>query len=44
MYEEIDALEDIVNERFNRLENEIGELNRKFDIVMEYITEQRGTN
>ena len=51
VYDEIDALEDIMNERFNQvnerfdqLENEIGELNRKFDIVMQYITGQGGTN
>jgi uncharacterized protein (UPF0335 family) len=51
VYDEIDALEDIVNERFdrvneifNQLENEIRELNRKFDIVMQYITGQGGAN
>lgn len=51
VYDEIDALEDIVNERFNQvnerfdqLQNEIREFNRKFDIVMQYITGQRGTN
>jgi len=33
-----------VNERFDRLENEIRELNRKFDIVMQYITGQGETN
>jgi ABC-type transporter Mla subunit MlaD len=45
VYDEIDALEDIVNERFHQvnerfdqLGNEIRELNRKFDIVMQYIT------
>lgn len=42
VYDEIDALEDIVNERFHQvnerfdqLGNEIRELNRKFDIVMQ---------
>jgi hypothetical protein len=51
VYDEIDALEDIVNERFDRLDGEIGELkaemgelNRKFDVVMQYITGQGGTN
>jgi uncharacterized protein (UPF0335 family) len=51
MYDEIDALEDIVNERFDRvnerfdhLEGEVRELNRKFDIVMQYITGQGGAN
>ncbi len=50
VYDEIDALEDIVNERFDRvnerfdqLESEVRELNRKFDIVMQYITGQGGT-
>jgi hypothetical protein len=50
VYDEIDALEDIVNERFDRLDGEVGELkaeigalNRKFDIVMPYITGQGGT-
>jgi uncharacterized protein (UPF0335 family) len=50
VYDEIDALEDIVNERFDRvnerldrLESELRELNRKFDIVMQYITGQRGS-
>jgi uncharacterized protein (UPF0335 family) len=37
-----DALEDIVNERFDRVENHLRELNRKFDIVMQYITGQGG--
>jgi hypothetical protein len=47
VYDEIDALEDIVNERLDRvearfdlLEREVRELNRKFDIVMPYITGQ----
>jgi hypothetical protein len=47
VYDEIDALEDTVNERCDRIENDvrelkgaIGELNRKFDIVMQYITGQ----
>jgi hypothetical protein len=44
VYDEIDALEDTVNERFDRLESEVRELNRKFDIVMQYITGQGGTN
>jgi uncharacterized protein (UPF0335 family) len=51
VYDEIDALEDIVNERFDRvnerfdhLEGEVRELNRKFDIVMQYITGQGGAN
>ena len=51
VYDEIDALEDIVNERFHQvnerfdqLGNEIRELNRKFDIVMQYIMGQGGTN
>jgi hypothetical protein len=45
VYDEIDALEDIVNQRFDRvndrfdrLENEVRELNQKFDIVMRHIT------
>ena len=41
--DEIDALENIVNQRFDRLEGEIQELNRKFDIVMQHITGQSGT-
>lgn len=48
VYDEIDALEDIVNKRFDRLESEVSELksqietlNKKFDIVMEYITGQK---
>jgi predicted nucleic acid-binding Zn-ribbon protein len=47
VYDEIDALKDTVNERCDRIENDvrelkgaIGELNRKFDIVMQYITRQ----
>jgi predicted RNA-binding protein with EMAP domain len=51
MYDEIDALEEIMNERFDRvnekfdhLQGEVRELNRKFDIVMQYITGQGGTN
>jgi predicted nuclease with TOPRIM domain len=51
VYDEIDSLEDIVNERFDRLEGEVRELNRKFDeldrkfdIVMQYITGQSGTS
>jgi hypothetical protein len=42
VYDEIDALENIVNERFDRVENDLRELNRKFDIVMQYITGQGG--
>jgi predicted nuclease with TOPRIM domain len=45
VYDEIDALEDVVNQRFDRLEGEVRELNRKFDeldrkfnIVMQHIT------
>lgn len=44
VYDEIDALEDTVNERFDRLEGEVRELNRKFDIVMQYITGQGGAS
>jgi hypothetical protein len=44
IYDEMDALENIVNERFDRVESEVRELNRKFDIVMQYITGQGGTN
>ena len=44
VYDEIDALEDTVNERFDRLEGEVRELNRKFDIVMQYIIGQGETN
>jgi archaellum component FlaC len=51
VYDEIDALEDIVNERFDRLDGEVREvkseieaLNQKFDIVMQYITGQGGAN
>ena len=43
VYDEIDALENIVNQRFDRLEGEIQELNRKFDVVMQHITGQSGT-
>lgn len=43
VYDEIDALEAIVNQRFDRLENEYQELNRKFDIVMQHITGQSNT-
>ena len=43
IYDEIDALENIVNQRFDRLEGGIQELNRKFDIVMQHITGQSGT-
>jgi predicted RNA-binding protein with EMAP domain len=43
VYDGIDALENIVNQRFDRLEGEIQELNRKFDIVMQHITGQSGT-
>jgi hypothetical protein len=51
VYDEIDALEGIVNERFDHLESEvqdiksdIGQLNQKFDVVMQYITEQGGAS
>ncbi|MGB8701151.1 MAG: hypothetical protein WCD18_17195 [Thermosynechococcaceae cyanobacterium] len=51
VYDDIDALEDIVNERFDHvsseireLRSEIGVLNQKFDVVMQYITGQGGTN
>ena len=47
VYDEIDALEDIVNQRFDRLESkvsamrtELREIGNKFDIVMSYITGQ----
>lgn len=47
VYDDIDDLEgvinarfDRVNERFDRLQSEIQDLNRKFDIVMQHITEQ----
>ena len=43
VYDEIDTLENIVNQRFDRLEGGIQELNRKFDIVMQHITGQSGT-
>lgn len=50
VYDEIDELEDTmngrfdrVNQRFDQLETEVRELNRKFDIVMQYITGQAGT-
>ena len=50
VYDDIDALEDTMNERFDRLENEVRELNnkfeglnQKFDIVMQYITGGGGT-
>ena len=43
VYDEIDALENIVNQRFDRLEGGIQELNRKFDIVMQHITGQSRT-
>jgi predicted RNA-binding protein with EMAP domain len=37
VYEEIDALEDIVTQRFDRLESE---LNGKIDIILRHITGQ----
>lgn len=47
VYDEIDALEDTVNQRFDRLESEVSEMrselrtiSNKFDIVMTYITGQ----
>ena len=43
VYDEIDALEAIINQRFDRLESEAQELNRKFDIVMRHITGQSDT-
>jgi transcription elongation factor len=43
VYDEIDILENIVNQRFDRLEGGIQELNRKFDIVMQHITGQGET-
>lgn len=43
VYDEIDALEDTLNERCDRIESEIKELHRKFDIVMQYITGQGGS-
>ena len=43
VYDEIDALENIVNQRFDRLECGIQELNRKFDVVMQHITGQGET-
>jgi chromosome segregation ATPase len=35
---------DRINERFDQLEGEVRELNRKFDIVMQYITGQGGAS
>lgn len=43
VYDEIDALEATINQRFDRLESESQELNRKFDIVMKHITGQSDT-
>jgi hypothetical protein len=47
VYDEIDALEDQMNARFDRLEGEVSEMRselraigNKFDIVMTYITGQ----
>ena len=40
VYDEIYALKNVVNQRFDRLEGETQELNRKFDIVMQHITGQ----
>ncbi len=47
LYDEIDALEEQLNKRFDKIESEVGEmrselqnLNRKFDIVMNHITGQ----
>lgn len=47
VYDEIDALEDQMVQRFDRLEREVGEmrsqmreLNNKFDVVMHHITGQ----
>jgi uncharacterized protein (UPF0335 family) len=44
VFDEINALEDTIHERFDRLEEEVRELSRKFDIVMQYITGQGETN
>ncbi|WP_309739599.1 hypothetical protein [Chamaesiphon sp. OTE_20_metabat_361] len=42
VYDEIDALEGIVNQRFDRLEVEVremrAEMNGKFDTIMRYLT------
>jgi hypothetical protein len=42
VYDEIDALEDIVNQRFDRLEIEVrdmrAEMNGKFDTIMRHLT------
>jgi hypothetical protein len=43
VYDEIDILENIVNQWFDRLEGGIQELNRKFNIVMQHITGQGET-
>jgi ABC-type transporter Mla subunit MlaD len=43
VYDEIDGLETGMNQRFDRLEGVIGELNRKFDVIMQYITGQGGS-
>jgi predicted nuclease with TOPRIM domain len=38
VYEEIDTLEDHMNQRFDRLEQEIQVMNGKIDIIMQHIT------
>jgi phage shock protein A len=40
VYDEIDALEENMNQRFDRLETRFDEVERKFDIVMRHITGQ----
>jgi predicted nuclease with TOPRIM domain len=51
VYDKIYALKATINTRFDRLESDVerlnqnfGELNRKLDIAIQYITEQGGAN
>jgi hypothetical protein len=43
VYDDIDDLEGVMNSRFDRLQAEIQDLNRKFDIVIQHITGQSTT-
>jgi hypothetical protein len=42
VYDDIDDLESAMNTRFDRLQVEIQDINRKFAIVMQHITGQSG--
>jgi hypothetical protein len=43
VYDDIDDLEGVMNSRFDRLQAEIQDLNRKFDIVIQHIIGQSTT-